>query len=449
MGTKSITVPILALTILLPLHSSAQGSELDDLQQIVDAVSGASIEMKLPLLAAGFEEVSRVHGWDLGACGDAWKARSRAQREDPTQGIAAAYPGCEAMCPRGALDATARAVVGTDPRERTAVLVAACDAEGPEPVFTGDLSPLRAQMSFTDYWAYRSMYAMLFARLDEIGGERAAAVRTAHEGLLVSVARDLARHLPPRLEGLTLPVTTAGRPPLQGSYPHILITTDEIAVDGTTVCRLEGGVVPSEALSGAEIASLLQLLEPRWEVEDQIYKRDVHPSASFHGTFLVQADEGVLSGTLLQVIETAAKARFGEVGLAGYNPELGHQTRIGASLPAPNAGFGGGMDPPPLDLTVSITSGGIFVEGNSPALADPAELPRKDGVHDVAGLAALCVRVKADHPYEDLVTLAPAADVPYRDLMAVLDAARGAATEQGWRESDLFSLVVLQPPPRP
>jgi len=252
----------------LPGAQRAKASELDDLQEIVDGVSRASSEVKISLLAAGFEEVARNHGWDVGVCLDAWGARGRSQREDPAQAIAAAYLGCEAMCPRGDIEATARAVVAANPRERTAVLVAACDAEGPDPVFTGDLAPLREQMSFTDFWAYRSMYATAFERLDAIGGERSAAVRTAHEEFLAKVARALANTEDGRdLVGLA---ELCSR--VRADHPHddlVTVSPDPGVpyADVLAVFEAARGVAFEKGWKEGEWFGMFVLEDPSWETQ--------------------------------------------------------------------------------------------------------------------------------------------------------------------------------------
>ncbi len=432
---------ILAVSLLLGATPAlGNEAELNDLQLIVDGVNSASSEQKMPLLAGVFAVGARDHGWDVGTCPDAWDALSkRIPDAEKERAVLLAYPGCPAMCARSDIEATARAVVGAHPLKRTAVLVQACDAEGPEAVFSGERAWMRDQMSYWEYWAYRSMFDAAYQRLDAIGSEQAAATRAGFEELLEIVSRNLSRHLPPNIEGLELPRTHATTLPWKGPYSHVWITEDRIAVDGVTVCTLRDHRVPADQLTDGTISPLLTALHAAWESSAAAHEREFGRRVPFSARLLILPDRRVHAEVLQQVLQTASAARIWETQVAGYNTDLQRLARVRLELPArePPGGRGG------LGLTVEVTTTELVVRGQSASLDGGVTIRREDGLPDASALADLCKSLKAEWPDEIFVEVAPAPDVPYQNLVVVLDATRGPAVN-AWTDGDRFPYAMLR-----
>ena len=428
---------VLLLAIPGTARAGSHDQEMGDLQDVLDAVSAASSEMRLTLLAAGLEYMATHHIWDAGTCPDAWKAWSRAPMETRRAEILGAFPGCPAMCPVGPLRGETMLRLGLIPAQgKTAALVAACDAAGPDPVFTGELAPLREQMSVEGFWVYRSALEHTLQRLDEIGGERAESLRVRFEALVPWVAAELSCHLPPLDAGLRIPETTSRRP--ARPVRTVTVTRHGIAVDGDVICPLSEGVVDEERRDGRKIVPLFDALVERVNEplpappppseptlppppppppdpgpsegaegpqksaklsrakgppisEDKlVHDRELLEAAGllaelpaslafpegFRGRLLVQMDRDLPSSLLLDVLYTAGQVRYGEFTLAGFHADEGRQTVVDVSLPALGGaylGFDPYKDRPPLNLTLMIETDGYRLLGTAPITDSPGD----------------------------------------------------------------------------
>lgn len=432
---------LLAGTALLALPGPARAGghdlELKDLQDVLDAVSAASPEMRLPLLTAGLEYTATHHGWDAGSCPVAWKAWSRASKETRQAEIMGAFPGCPAMCPSGTLRGETMLRLGLIPAQgKTAALVAACDASGPELVFTGELAPLREQMSMEGFWVYRSALEHTLLRLEAIGGERAEGLHARFEALIPWIAAELSYDLPPLDPDLRLPETTARRP--ARPVRTVTVARDGISVDGDVICELADGTLAEEQRDGRKIVPLFDALFQRVSEplpsppplpepalppsappaadpgpsdggegpqkssklsrakgsaisEDKlVHDRQLLETAGllaelpvslafpegFRGRLLVQMDRDLPSRLLLDILYTAGQVRYGEFKLAGFHVEEGRQTVIDVSLPAIGGAFAMGDlldDRPPLNLILMIEADGYRIVGSAPILQNPGD----------------------------------------------------------------------------
>ncbi len=422
-----------ALTLILLVGSAhASDQELQGYESMLEAVEACSPDIKLVMLAAGMAYMAKHELPDSGTCGDAWEALSRAPEELRSTLVAAAMEGCPAMqC--GVRPKRLERVWGeADPTRRAAALVQACDAAGPEPVFTGELADQRAQMDLLEYLAYRAAFVTAFERLDEIGGDRATQAKARFEALVPILARDLVRHRAPVVDGLELPDTTSQRLPEAGAYPTVWITADSIAVDGRVLCA-----VADAQRDGALIVPLHDVLVERRDSQEALHAMDADRHREFRGTLLLQVDQAVPYRQLREVIVTAALARYGEVRLAGYHPRLARQSAVEVFMPATmdmGSGFGDPDERPPLCLSVSLVDDGFRVSGSTDALYDlPYDrpvVPLQDGALDFAALAELLGRVKVERPGDEQVIVVPGDDTTFAEIMATLDATRDVVDSQ-------------------
>ncbi len=233
--------------------------ELDELEMVIDAVERASDETKLTLLAAGMGVMAEDH-WRVGSCGQAFEAMAHASAETKQTLIAASFEGCDHMCPDGRGRELAFESIAVAPGlDKTRILVAACDARGPEPVFDGEVLDRREQMDLVDFWVYRAMFAITKERLlDDIGSERAVALWERYATLRDQVAEELVLHLPPRTDGLELPSSDALAPARVATT--VLVTPHSIYVDGESIASLTDLQLADSELRGQLILPLSDAL---------------------------------------------------------------------------------------------------------------------------------------------------------------------------------------------
>lgn len=304
--TVSIGI-VIGLFALASVRPAAAGSEeeLADLQMLLQALDRASSETKLMLLAAGFGDIARKHQWQ-GTCADAFLAYGNVSREARRAEIEAAFPGCSAMCPAGPSRGMTIVQMGMLlPVGDTEILVGGCDAEGPEPVFDGDLAPLRKYMSTEGYWVFRAAFDLLGQRLDAIGGEPAEQIRAEFEALIPWVAAELSPAPPSKLtavatqeppadalvdgpaQPLTVRVTTEGFQVRVGSVPYP-------ADEGALRRAGDGGDYPFDALNG-----LMVLIKDENPDED---------------TVTVEASDGISHGVLIATLAACQERPGGNGG---------------------------------------------------------------------------------------------------------------------------------------
>ncbi len=438
-------LPLVLALALWPPSAAAAADELDDFESMLEAVEYASVEMKTSLLAAGFHFIATEHGWDAGSCPDAWRALSHAPLGSRAGMVATAYPRCAAMCPGTKIADVVIDMALSPPMNRTLLLVAACDVEGPDPVFTGDLADLRGQMAYEHYWAYRSMIDLGLQRLDTIGGTRAADLRQRiTDDLVPWLAHELARDLPPPLQGFQAPSTTAERSPSGAHVPAALLARGAISVDGEEVCALDGWSLPSPHVRGELIAPLYDHLQELADEAKAAHEASPETTLSFRGRLLVQADQRVPYSLLRAVLHTAGQAQYHDYEFAGLNVERNRQAVSRTCLPAlpPPGGAVEIDDVPPLNLTVVVEPDRYQVLGAS--LADPFDLPLADGDQDTTGLHELALQIHDEYPDEHTVALVPGDDVSYGALIAALDALRDRPGDDG-RPDELFPYAIIAP----
>jgi hypothetical protein len=436
-ASLAIVVAMVALAATTPARAG-HDAELDDLQMVLAALDAVSYDHQLELLAAGLGEVARTHGWE-GSCGDALWIYARAPYDSRTTQVAAALEDCHATCPSGTLRGEAMLRAAAMPEAlRTGVIAAACDVEGPDPVFGGDLAPLRTQMPLVEYWAFRAGFAQLAQRLEVIGGDRAEAIGADFDELARVVAVRLSLHLPPPELLQRLPATTALRSARASTA--VVVTRESVAVNGETVVTLADAAVPAEQLDGRGIPALVDALgEPGESV-------------------LLQIDRDAPSDLLLQLLTSVGLAGASRFELAGLNVAPARQVVTQVSIPR-LADFLGtvGEDPDvvPLNLAVVIDTGGFGVIGNAFALhpdigvaiagedGDASiRVPRGEEGFDHAALSTMLGRVKDEFPHEDKVTVVLDGDVPYHVVMATLDTCRDRSAGGA---GDLFPDAVITP----
>ncbi len=101
-----------------------------------------------------------------------------------------------------------------------------------------------------------------------------------------------------------------------------------------------------------------------------------------------------------------------------------HLSVIDASLPG--IVVTGPPEGEPLHLTVGITDDGFVLRGNAETIPQAA-IPRLGDGWDFDALTAALEIVKADHPADEAVILAPEDDISYEVVVRTMDAARASA----------------------
>ncbi len=437
---RLLTAVVLAASILAS-PARASDHELQGYDDLSSAIEMCSPENKLPMLAGGMAYAAK-HLLECGTCGEAWDALSWSSGDAWATRVAGAIEGCPAMQCGAREKRLARALGEADPAKRAAAVLQVCDAAGPDPVFGGELADQREQMEPLEYLAYRALFVTAFERLDEIGGERAAELKARFAGLAPVVARELARHRAPAVDGLELPVTTSVRRPEAGVYPTVWVTADAIAVDGQMVCS-----VADAPRDGALILPLFDALVMQRDSQETLHAQDPDRHREFGGTVLLQVDRAVPYRQLREVIVTAALARYGAVRLAGYQPRMARQSAVEVSMPADmDLSFDQDEldDKPPLSLSVSLSEEGFRVSGSTTFLYELSGIPLRDDALDFAALAEVCGQVKYERPDAEQVIVVPGDDSTYAEIVATLDATRDVVDPQtGEVQGVLFPRPIL------
>ena len=305
MASAGMMIGVLVLTVARPAGAESE-DELTDLRQLLDVIPMASVETRLVLLAAGFGEVARTHDWP-GTCADAFAAYGTMSMETRQADFEVAFPGCPALCPGG--DAGRVSILQQNlvlPASRTEALVAACDAEGPEPVFVGELAPLRARMDTMGYWIFRAAFDLLGQRLDAIGGEQAEELRAGYAEWLPWIAAELGPNPPSQVAVATDPYA----PP--SLHLTITLTADGFQVHGDSVSFLdEDGTLPRSETSGEYPFDALNALMARIKHE--------YP----HEQTVIVAASGVVPYDVLVATLDACRDRSGGSG-GGTEPLFPH-----------------------------------------------------------------------------------------------------------------------------
>jgi len=511
----------------------ASAKDLESMQNHLDAVDAASEEMKLVLLAAGFEALATEGGWRVGTCAVGWGAWTAASAEQKQVLLVDALPGCKSMCPsnKGEKETIMAALARASADQKTSLLVSACDEAGPEPVFTGDQERKRAQMPMDGYWIFRSAFDETFQKLDRTSGDQAAELKARYEATVPWVADSLALHMPPLDDDLEVPETTSRKPP--SAAPTVVVGWTGIRVDGVEVVALvDEKKVAKEHKQGQRITPLYDLLvaradeviaerearEAAYELpvpqedeepaegpaarteEGKVGKKDAKlkrakgskvelakatmdrqiaesagiladlnlmeggiggimgsrgtgirldgvESTRDAGRILLQIDRELPFALVRAVAHTAGEAGFHELQLGAINPDQYRQSSVDVAygywrwntVEADEID-----DKPPLGLAIVIRQDGYFLTGNAAILytdVDPDDreptLPMGAEGYPYESLTDLLVKVKAEYPDEQNVTVAPEANVPYEVVIATLDAARDHLPD-GWEEPEVL-----------
>jgi len=235
-------------------------TELDALEAALDAYwetpTGGHQKLLMDVYYASLQT-----DWDLGNCGEA----IRALREEPIVWRIACWKAsiddCKALCgsqkTRGEV---LEELIDLEPGQQTPAVLSACDAQGAETVFAGELESLREQMHFTDYWTYRAFFELMRERLvDDIGSERALGLWQEYEATIPEVARGLAVSHPPVREDLELPLSITWR--TASPSLMIMVGQTEITVDGQSVVEVvDGQRVAPVHLEGSKLIPLYDAL---------------------------------------------------------------------------------------------------------------------------------------------------------------------------------------------
>jgi hypothetical protein len=274
---------VLAVSLFLDLlfvgaGCCGSGVDLEALEMVVDATEAASEEQRLNMAASGFAAVAEEGGWKTGTCADAWRAYGTASMETRQALFAEAIEGCKAMCPAkaGTKAEVLAALASASPRDKTRIVVGACDVEGSEPVFTGDLEARRGQMELMEFWVFRSALDETFRRLDRDGSEKAQELRGRYEELARSLGRGLVLGLPPQDPDLEVPDSTS--PKAAPLAPSVQVSRSAIGVDGVEVVALgPEGRIPGH-LRGKPITPLTDALVPL--AEQAVAEREARENRS-------------------------------------------------------------------------------------------------------------------------------------------------------------------------
>jgi len=483
--------------------------ELDDLEQLLEAVDQASEETRLRLLVSGVEYTAVEHGWSAGTCTDAWRAFASASAEQVDGLVADAFPGCTAMCPAGdgARDELLLAMTTVEGRQKIQLVTAACDEEGPDPVFGGDLEDSRWQMALTDYWVLRSALAEVDGRLGAARSDRAAELQAQFADQIPWVAGTLALHWPPEDADVELPGSTATRLPRLA--PTVRVDATRIAVDGEPVSALDALDDQLEPLSRAlaerasEVIAEREAQEAAWmeaaeipaeeppprkegkmsrskgksvQVDKESIDREIAENAGIlaslndlsgvlgtdafganriahtwsgpnAGSVLLQADHETPYKRVFDVMSSASEAGFREVQLGVRNLDTQQQAVIEVSQGVWRSS-GESPEGAPLRLTVLITEEGFFVAGRAALLTgeggrDAPSVGKVGPSYMYDELGEMLARVKDEYPDEDTVVVAADVGVPYEVVTRTLDVARVLQRDGEEPARELFRFASL------
>ena len=197
-----------------PAFLDADTAERDaqDLLQVLDSIEGrindswdrVGVPSRL-VIAIG--AIAAENGWGIDGCVEAFQATGAASPEIKQALITAAFRDCKAMCPAGELRSELFPSLGAaSPEHKILVLLSACDLEGPDPVFGGDLSHLREQFTVNDYWIQRAAFVVVGDRLRRFPDrEQADAIAARFDALVPPLAELL-------VEQATRPSWDSGHP---------------------------------------------------------------------------------------------------------------------------------------------------------------------------------------------------------------------------------------------
>ncbi len=444
--------PLLALTLLaLPtLAEPTPPTELDTFEMIIQAVERCQWELQPTMLMAGMAVLAK-EDLKVGSCSLAFDAYASASPETKQTLVASAFEDCDLMCPAGRGRAKVfEAAANASLQDRTGLVVEACDARGPEPVYTGPLAELRPQMNLVDYWVSRSAFDLAHQRLvDRDGSPEALAIWRRYEAQIPGMAERYALHQPPQRDDLQLPGSNAvlrARP-----MPTVMLTCESLLLDGSPIARLEpGGTLDAGMLDASGIRPLVAALG---QVEARVLDGYSHHPGE---NALLQAHHLTPHATLVQVASSLHSAGYDWLQLAVQDQGTGEQAVVAISLAAPSFGADLDLDMPPLNLSLLLKADEVMLVG-AEAVLDPeaagegARLPIAEGRFDTAALGAMAARVKDEYPDEDSILVVADPEVPLDRLVAALDATRAGREERDGSPRVLFprpTLVGAAPLPR-
>jgi hypothetical protein len=181
---RTLKVTMLLPAVLVFLFLSLEVSEAAPtppvteaaaLEGLLDLTLRASKETAPVLFALGTKELIEAHGWEAGTCDDVLKAYATASVEMKATLVAHEWKGCDASCPGRLTDEDAlwKALAAERSDEGDLrITLESCDAQGPDPVFTGALASSREKIGWMGYIVQR----MAFEMVQDKAGESPALV---------------------------------------------------------------------------------------------------------------------------------------------------------------------------------------------------------------------------------------------------------------------------------
>ncbi len=237
-----------------------------------------------------------------------------------------------------------------------------------------------------------------------------------------------------------------------GPFPVIVVGPEGVVLSGpgfppetlVPVVQGEDGALamPPEHMMGLLVAPLYDELVEMVERES-VLNLLLHGERRPAGRILVVADADVPFELLRPVLYTTGQARYWGFDLVVHNPWLDETTVVRSELPAiGNASEADEADllgPPPLNLTVTVTSTGLQIRGGERLLARElgedvwdhgALIPCPDDRctrvddYDWDRFNELLGLIKQDWPDEAEIIVVPESSTPHEVLIRVMDLAR-------------------------
>ena len=254
------------------------------------------------------------------------------------------------------------------------------------------------------------------------------------------------RVFPSASANLMLPLSIAQRKAPVAT--PVVMTADELRVDGEVIASLYGGEVPTSK----------ELAELRAELEDQAASIRASGGAvedrPHQGTPLLQVHQDLSYAAVGPVLASLTEAGWGDVQVV-VQGEWGRATvQVEATPPGRRNFLRGGE----LGLIVQISSTGFVVGsgGDLTSARGAVRLPcRKASCEEVEDfdldeLTALLRKIKRNYPDEESVAVAVSGDVSWDVVVATLDATRVDDSEMGpdGLHVVLFPYVTFDSQPR-